>query len=109
MSAMGDRWMLYRGDCVEEIANMADESVGLSVFSPPFPGMCVYTDSERDMGNTRSIEEFIEHYRFLLPSLIRVLMPGRSCCVHLCQSVRVKYLDGVSGLRDFRGEVIRAM
>jgi len=97
------------GDCVERIAEVEDESVGLSIFSPPFPGMYVYTDSERDMGNTRSIEEFIAHYTFLIPSLLRVLMPGRSCCVHLCQSVRVKYLDGVSGLRDFRGEVIRAM
>lgn len=107
--ATGDRWTLLHGDCVERIAEIEDETVGLSVFSPPFPGMYVYTDSERDMGNTRTIEEFVEHYRYLIPGLLRVLMPGRSACVHLCQSVRVKYLDGVSGLRDFRGEVIRAM
>lgn len=97
------------GDCVERIAEVDADSVGLAVFSPPFPGMYVYTDSICDMGNTRTIQEFIDHYRYLIPELLRVLMPSRSCCVHLCQSVRVKYLDGYSGIRDFRGEVIRAM
>jgi len=97
------------GDCVERIAEVETESVGLSVFSPPFPGMYVYSDSTRDMGNARSIEELIAHYRFLIPGLLRVTMPGRSCCVHLCQSIRVKYLDGYSGLKDFRGAVIAAM
>jgi DNA modification methylase len=109
MDASGDRWKLLLGDCVERIAEVEAESVGLSVFSPPFPGMYVYTDSVADMGNTRSIADFIEHFTFLIPELYRVLMPGRSCCVHLCQNVRVKYLDGFSGLRDFRGAVIEAM
>lgn len=97
------------GDCVERAAEIADESVGLSVFSPPFPGMYVYSDSERDMGNARSIEQLVEHYEYLIPELLRVLKPGRSCCVHLTQTLRVKYLDGYSGLRDFRGAVIAAM
>lgn len=97
------------GDCVERTAEIEDESVGLSVFSPPFPGMYVYSDSERDMGNSRSVEELVEHFGFLIPELLRVLVPGRSCCVHLTQTIRVKYLDGYSGLRDFRGAVIAAM
>ncbi len=105
----GHGWTLMLGDCVERIADVEDESVGLSVFSPPFPGMYVYSDSERDMGNSRSVEELIDHYRFLIPGLLRILKPGRSCCVHLCQSIRVKYLDGYSGLKDFRGAVISAM
>ena len=105
----GDRWKLMLGDCVERTADVETESVGLSVFSPPFPGMYVYSDDLRDMGNARSIEELIAHYEYLLPELYRALMPGRSCCVHLCQMVTVKYLDGYSGLRDFRGETIRAM
>jgi len=105
----GDGWTMMLGDCVERIAEVETESVGLSVFSPPFPGMYVYSDSTRDMGNARSIEELIAHYRFLIPGLLRVTMPGRSCCVHLCQSIRVKYLDGYSGLKDFRGAVIAAM
>jgi hypothetical protein len=109
MEAAGDRWRLLLGDCVERTAEIDDESVGLSVFSPPFPGMYVYSDSERDMGNARSIEELVDHFSFLMPELLRVLMPGRSCCVHLTQTIRVKYLDGYSGLRDFRGAVIAAM
>jgi len=97
------------GDCVERAAEIGDESVGLTVFSPPFPGMYVYSDSPRDMGNARSIEELIEHYSFLIPELLRVTIPGRSCCVHLCQSISIKYLDGYSGIKDFRGAVIKAM
>ena len=109
MIEASDRWELRLGDCVERIEEVPDETVGLSVFSPPFPGMYVYSDSPRDMGNARSIEELIEHYSYLAPSLLRISMPGRSCCVHLCQSIRVKYLDGASGLRDFRGAVIDVM
>lgn len=97
------------GDCVERAAEVEDETVGLAVFSPPFPGMYVYSDSERDMGNSRTVAELVEHFRFLMPDLLRMLMPGRSCCVHLTQTIKVKYLDGVSGLRDFRGAVIAAM
>jgi hypothetical protein len=107
--AAGDRWTLLQGDCVERAADIETGSIGLSVFSPPFPGMYVYSDSERDMGNSRSVEELVEHYAYLIPELLRVLMPGRSCCVHLTQTIRVKYLDGYSGLRDFRGAVIKAM
>jgi hypothetical protein len=109
VTRQGDRWTLMLGDCIDRTAEIQDETVGLSVFSPPFPGMYVYSDSERDMGNARSIEELIEHFAFLIPELLRVTMPGRSCCVHLCQSIRVKYLDGFSGLKDFRGAVIAAM
>jgi hypothetical protein len=109
MNRSGDRWQLMLGDCVERTADVDDETVGLSVFSPPFPGMYVYSDSERDMGNSRTVEELVDHFRFLIPELLRVTMPGRSCCVHLCQTIRVKYLDGCSGLRDFRGAVIQAM
>ena len=104
-----DRWTMLLGDCVERAADIDSESVGLSVFSPPFPGMYVYSDSERDMGNSKTIGELVEHFRFLMPELLRVLMPGRSCCVHLTQTLRVKYLDGYSGIRDFRGAVIAAM
>lgn len=107
--AHGDRWRLLAGDCIERIADVETETVGLSVFSPPFPGMYVYSDSPRDMGNARSLDELVEHYSFLAPELLRVSMPGRSCCVHLCQMVTTKHLDGFSGLRDFRGAVIRAM
>ena len=105
----GDRWTMMHGDCVERVGDIDDETVGLSVFSPPFPGMYVYSDSPRDMGNARSVGELIDHYRYLIPQLLRVTMPGRHCCVHLCQSISVKYIDGFSGIKDFRGAVISAM
>jgi hypothetical protein len=105
----GERWTMMLGDSVERVREIEPESVGLSVFSPPFPGMYVYSDSERDMGNSRSVEELIDHYRFLIPGLLDATMPGRSCCVHLTQSLRVKYLDGYVGIKDFRGAVITAM
>lgn len=105
----GDRWNLKLGDCVERTSEIEAESVGLSVFSPPFPGMYVYSDSPRDMGNAHNIAELIDHYRFLIPELLRVTKPGRHCAVHLCQSISVKYLDGFSGIKDFRGAVIAAM
>jgi len=81
--------------------------VGLTVFSPPFPGMYAYTDSPRDMGNSTHIDEMMGHFDFLIPELLRVLMPGRMCCVHLCQLTAMKNRDGWIGLKDYRGEVIR--
>lgn len=105
----GEGWRLLLGDCVERTADIDSGSVGLSVFSPPFPGMYVYSDSERDMGNARTIRELLEHYAYLAPELLRVLMPGRSCCVHLTQTLRIKYLDGYTGIQDFRGQMIQTM
>ena len=104
-----EEYALYNGDCIELIEVLPDGVVGLSVFSPPFPGMYAYTDSEKDMGNVKNQEEMIEHYKFLIPGLLRVTMPGRSCCVHLCQGVAFKGADGYIGIKDFRGAIIAAM
>lgn len=102
-------YAIYQGDCVELIRNLPDESIGLSVFSPPFPGMYAYTDSERDMGNCTSFSEMLSHMQFLLSELHRVLMPGRSVAIHLTQEPVFQWQEGYYGLRDFRGEVIREM
>lgn len=109
--ARGADWRLLLGDSVERLAEVETESVGLILYSPPFPGMYAYTNSARDMGNVRDIEEMIAQYRFVIgrDRLMRTLMPGRSCCVHLCQSVAFKHRDGYMGLKDFRGAVIQAM
>lgn len=101
-------YAIYQGDCVELVKTLPDDSMGLSVFSPPFPGMYAYTDSPRDMGNCASIDEMMAHFNYLIPELLRVLMPGRHCCVHLTQSPLFKGTDGRIGLKDFRGDVIRA-
>jgi hypothetical protein len=105
----GEGYQLLLGDCIKRAKEIPDESIGLSVFSPPFPGMYVYTNSPSDMGNTKNIDEMIEHYRFLVPELYRITKPGRSCCVHLTQAVAFKWIDGYIGMKDFRGRVIEAM
>lgn len=105
----GHNWRMLLGDSVDQIAEVESESVGLTVFSPPFPGMYVYTNSPRDMGNVASIEEMVKHYSYLAPELLRVSKPGRSCAVHLAQGVAHKWRDGYIGRRDFRGDVIRTM
>lgn len=101
-----DDYAIYQGDCVELIKNIPDNSIGLSVFSPPFPGMYAYTDSERDMGNCESVDEMLSHFDFLIPELLRVVKPGRLCCVHLCQLTAMKSRDGWIGLKDYRGATI---
>lgn len=105
----GDGWTMHLGDSVEVIDEIEPDSMGLAVFSPPFPGMYAYTDSPRDMGNVKSLAEMVEQYTFLIPGLLNVLMPGRTCAVHLTQAVAFKRSDGYSGLKDFRGRIIEAM
>ncbi len=107
--AKGDGWRLLLGDCVERLAEVEDESVGLTVFSPPFPSMYVYTDQARDMGNVESVEQMITHFGFLVPELLRVTMPGRSVCIHLAQAQTRKRDGEEIGLRDFRGATIASM
>lgn len=109
MKASGRNWEITNGDSIELVETLEPESVGLSVFSPPFPGMYAYTDSPRDVGNSKTLEELVEHFSFLIPGLFRATMPGRSCAIHLTQQVAFKGTDGFTGLRDFRGRVISAM
>lgn len=107
--APGRDWTLYLGDSVRVLADperIADGSVGLSVFSPPFPGMYAYTNSAHDIGNVTRIDEMIAHFGFLLPGLKRVMMPGRMIVVHLTQLTAMKGRDGYIGLKDYRGRVI---
>lgn len=106
--AEGAGWQLMLGDCVERIAEIPDGTVGISVFSPPFASLYTYSDSPRDMGNSRDDAEFWEHFGYLIPEIYRVLMPGRSVCVHCMNLPSTKEHDGYIGIRDFRGDVIRA-
>ena len=105
----GDGWTLRLGDVVKRLREIPDDTVGLTVTSPPFPGMYAYTNSPHDIGNVRSIGEAIEHLKFLIPELLRVTMPGRSCCLHLTQTLAFKGKDGYIGVKDFRGAMIREM
>ena len=109
--AKGDGWTLYLGDSVDTIDRVESESVGMSVFSPPFPGMYVYTNSAHDMGNVSSIGEMIEQFAYLMgpDKMMRVLMPGRSVFIHITQGIAQLGRDSYIGLKDFRGDVIRMM
>lgn len=104
---VSDKWAMYHGDCVEVIRGMPDDSVGFTVFSPPFASLYTYSASARDMGNARNHAEFYGHFRYLVPELFRVTKPGRLLAFHCMNLPTVKSRDGVIGLTDFRGELIR--
>lgn len=104
----GKGWTLHLGDCVDAVADMADASVDYTIFSPPFASLYTYTDSARDMGNCRNHAEFFDHFLFLLPHLYRVTAPGRLLSFHCMNLPTSKVRDGVIGLTDFRGQLIRA-
>ena len=105
----GENFSLYRGDCVELIRGLPDDSIGYSVFSPPFASLYTYSASPRDMGNSRDHGEFFAHYSYLAGELRRVMMPGRLVSVHCMLLPTSKSRDGFIGLTDFRGDIIRAM
>lgn len=99
---------LYHGDCIDVLRGLPDESVDYSVFSPPFASLYTYSASMRDMGNCRDGDEFDNHFRYLVPELLRVTKPGRLLSFHCMLLPTSKVRHGYIGLRDFRGELIRA-
>jgi len=101
-------WAIHNGDCIPHmLEDMPEESIDFSVFSPPFPSLYAYTDSESDIGNVDAMGgEAAVHLSFMFHGLARVLKPGRAAVVHVCQIPRMKRSGGV-GLADFRGTNIR--
>lgn len=106
--ARGENWTLYLGDSCERIGELDDDSVDLSVFSPPFASLYTYSPSARDLGNSHDRDEFFAHFAFIIRDLQRVTKPGRLACVHVQQLTTKKATHGVIGLTDFRGQVIAA-
>lgn len=100
-----DRYALYLGDSCEVMPTLPDGSVHLSVYSPPFGGLYHYSSSDRDLSNSRSYEEFFEHYEFVVRELFRLTMPGRMTAVH-CMDVPTGN-TGCDHLTDFPGDIIR--
>lgn len=103
----GKNWALYNGDCVDVIKGIPDHSIGYSIFSPPFSSLYTYSNSPRDMGNCQNDEQFFEHFGYLVDELLRVMQPGRDVSFHCMLLPTSKAMDGVIGLRDFRGDLIR--
>lgn len=106
-STEADDWSLYLGDSCEIVAAMVEGSIDYSVFSPPFESLYTYTATDRDIGNCRSSDEFRDHFGFLVKELFRVLKEGRLVSFHCMNLPTSKVRDGVIGLRDFRGDMIR--
>ena len=98
-------YAIYNGDCMEVMPTLPDESIHLSIYSPPFAGLYHYSSSERDLSNCTSYEQFMEHYEFVVREIHRLTVPGRMSAVH-CADVPTGN-TGCDALRDFPGDVIR--
>ncbi len=103
-----DKMAVYNGDCCEVMRGLPDESIGYSIFSPPFSSLYTYSNSPRDLGNVRDDAEFFAHFAFVVRELYRVTKPGRLCSFHCMLLPSSKTMHGYIGLRDFRGDLIRA-
>ncbi|HMV67297.1 MAG TPA: DNA methyltransferase [Myxococcota bacterium] len=106
--ASGETFDLWLGDSCERMADIGDESVDLSVYSPPFASLFTYSPSVRDLGNSGDRAEFFEHYGYIIRENLRITKPGRICAVHVQQVTTTKSTHGVIGMTDFRGQVIAA-
>jgi DNA modification methylase/superfamily II DNA or RNA helicase len=104
----GNGWTAMLGDSCERLKEILENSIDLSVYSPPFADLFTYTASERDLGNSRDWSEFFSHYSFIIKEVLRVTKPGRLTCVHTSDIPAMAQKDGYIGIRDFPGEVIRA-
>ncbi len=102
-----ENFSLYHGDCCELIKGLDDNSIDYVWTSLPFLSIFVYSSSERDVGNSRTSEEFWGHFRFLTDELYRVMKPGRVCSIHCMNVPTSKQNHGFIGIQDFRGDIIR--
>lgn len=103
----GDNFALYHGDCVEVMNSIPDDSVDFGIHSPPFANLYIYSDSERDMGNSSTHEEFLQHYRYAIDEMLRITVPGRLCAIHVKDLPRYANVYGTTGLIDFPGMCIQ--
>jgi len=106
-TASGNGWTLHHGDCVQTIAKLTKILFDLIVYSTPFGKLYAYTDENEDMGNSRSHEEFFEHYKYLVALLSERLKPGRICAVHCMNLPIFKGEAGYIGLYPFVHELAR--
>lgn len=104
----GDGWTLVNGDSCEELTRLEADSVDLSVYSPPFLSLYVYSNSHRDIGNCATTDQFFEHFGYVVREMLRVTKPGRNTCVHVAEVTSTQATHGVIGLIDFPGMVIQA-
>lgn len=102
-----ERMALYHGDSCEVLTEIPSDSIHFEIYSPPFASLYTYSNSERDLGNSKNKHEFYEHFEYIVKELYRVLMPGRLMAVHCMNLPTSKSRDGFIGIDDFRGDLIR--
>lgn len=96
-----NKYAIYNGDSCEIVRAIPDNSIHYTIFSPPFASLYTYSNSDRDMGNSKGDDEFYNHFIFLAKELYRVTMPGRLLSFHCMDLPLMKERDGVIGLKDF--------
>lgn len=101
-------YSMYHGDACEVTKEIPDNSIHYTLFSPPFSSLYTYSNSDRDMGNSKGDDEFFEHFHYLVNELYRITMPGRLLSFHCMNLPLMKQRDGVIGIKDFRGQLIKA-
>jgi len=102
-----ERYSLYHGDSCEVVKGIPDNSIHYTIFSPPFSSLYTYSNSDRDMGNSKNDKEFYKHFVYLAKELYRIMMPGRLLSFHCMNIPLMKQKDGVIGIKDFRGNLIK--
>lgn len=102
---LGEHYALYLGDCVQTMQGLPDNSIDFSVYSPPFASLYIYSDSEADMGNASSMEEFLDHYEYVVRDMYRLTLPGRLTAVHVKDLPLYKASSEWFGVEDFSGLV----
>lgn len=105
---VGENFTIWNADCIEVVNSLPENSLHLSIFSPPYASLYTYSNSDRDMGNSASDAQFYEHFDYLVAGLHRAMKPGRIVCVDVMNIPAMKERDGFIGLKDFRGDIIRA-
>lgn len=103
------RFSLYHGDCCEVLPDLPDDSIGYSVFSPPFANLYAYSDDDADMGNVESKEVFFDHFQFLIKQLWRIIQPGRNVSIHCMDMPRFKRDGDEISIYDFPADLVRHM
>lgn len=105
---IGENFTIWNADCIEVVNSLPENSLHLSIFSPPYASLYTYSNSDRDMGNSASDAQFYEHFDYLVAGLQKATKPGRIVCVDVMNIPAMKERDGFIGLKDFRGDIIRA-
>ncbi len=102
---INDKYAIFNGDCIDVMSEFSDESIHMSIYSPPFAGLYQYSSNEKDMSNSRNYQEFLDHYDFLIGEIYRVTMPGRMSLVH-CMDIPLSNSGKGDNMMDFPGDII---